>query len=396
MHDVIIIGAGLVGLGVANALQETNPSLRILILEKESGPAAHQSGHNSNVVHSGIYYAPGSLKAQLAKLGNQSMFAFCREHDLYHDQCGKVIVATQLKELDLLENIYQRGLQNGLAVSRLSQAQLREREPHVNGLEALLVPDAGIVNYSQVAATLAEIIQQLGGEIHYGQQVEGISESSDDVSIRTQHTQYQAKWLVNCAGLFSDRIAALAGYQTGMKIVPFRGEYYVLNDEKNYLVNHLIYPVPNPDFPFLGVHFTRMYNGKRDVGPNAVLAFKREGYRKCDFSLRDLSEVLGYRGFWKIAGNYLGEGLAEVRRSLSRQRFTENARRLIPELQPEDIQPGPAGVRAQALTADGKLVDDFHFVKGRRSLHVCNAPSPAATASLEIGREIVRQHLSSL
>ncbi|CAI0903208.1 L-2-hydroxyglutarate oxidase [Serratia quinivorans] len=396
MHDVIIIGAGLVGLGVANALQEANPALSILILEKESGPAAHQSGHNSNVVHSGIYYAPGSLKARLAKLGNQSMFAFCREHGLYHDQCGKVIVATQLKELALLENIYQRGLQNGLAVSRLSQAQLREREPHVNGIEALLVPDAGIVNYSQVAAKLAEIIEQRGGEIHYGQQVEGISESSDVVSIHTQHTQYQAKWLVNCAGLFSDRIAALAGYQTGMKIVPFRGEYYVLNDEKNYLVNHLIYPVPNPDFPFLGVHFTRMYNGKRDVGPNAVLAFKREGYRKCDFSLRDLGEVLGYRGFWKIAGNYLGEGLAEVRRSLSRQRFTENARRLIPELQPEDIQPGPAGVRAQALTADGKLVDDFHFVKGRRSLHVCNAPSPAATASLEIGREIVRLHLSAL
>ncbi|CAI0761117.1 L-2-hydroxyglutarate oxidase [Serratia quinivorans] len=396
MHDVIIIGAGLVGLGVANALQEANPALSILILEKESGPAAHQSGHNSNVVHSGIYYAPGSLKARLAKLGNQSMFAFCREHNLYHDQCGKVIVATQLKELALLENIYQRGLQNGLAVSRLSQAQLREREPHVNGLEALLVPDAGIVNYNQVAAKLAEIVEQRGGEIHYGQQVEGISESSDAVSIRTQHAQYQAKWLVNCAGLFSDRIAALAGYQTGMKIVPFRGEYYVLNDEKNYLVNHLIYPVPNPDFPFLGVHFTRMYNGKRDVGPNAVLAFKREGYRKCDFSLRDLGEVLGYRGFWKIAGNYLGEGLAEVRRSLSRRRFTENARRLIPELQPEDIQPGPAGVRAQALTADGKLVDDFHFVKGRRSLHVCNAPSPAATASLEIGREIVRQHLSAL
>ncbi|CAI0720587.1 L-2-hydroxyglutarate oxidase [Serratia grimesii] len=396
MYDVIIIGAGLVGLGVANALQEANPTQRILILEKESGPAAHQSGHNSNVVHSGIYYAPGSLKARLAKQGNQSMFAFCREHDLYHDQCGKVIVATQLKELDLLENIYQRGLENGLAVSRLSQAQLKEREPHVNGIEALLVPDAGIVNYSEVAAKLAEIIQQRGGVIHYGQQVEDISENSDGVSIRTQHTQYQAKWLVNCAGLFSDRIAALAGYQTGMKIVPFRGEYYVLNNEKNYLVNHLIYPVPNPDFPFLGVHFTRMYNGKRDVGPNAVLAFKREGYRKCDFNLRDLGEVLSYRGFWKIAGNYLGEGLAEVRRSLSRRRFTENARQLIPALQPEDIQPGPAGVRAQALTADGKLVDDFHFVKGRRSLHVCNAPSPAATASLEIGREIVRQHLSAL
>lgn len=396
MHDVIIIGAGLVGLGVANALQETNPLLRILILEKENGPAAHQSGHNSNVVHSGIYYTPGSLKARLAKLGNQSMFAFCREHDLYQDQCGKVIVATQLKELALLENIYQRGRQNGLAVSRLSQAQLKEREPHVNGIEALLVPDAGIVNYSQVAAKLAEVIQQRGGEIHYGQQVEGIVESSGGVSVRTPRTEYQGKWLVNCAGLFSDRIAALAGYQTGMKIVPFRGEYFVLNDEKNYLVNHLIYPVPNPDFPFLGVHFTRMYNGKRDVGPNAVLAFKREGYRQCDFSLRDLSEVLGYRGFWKIAGNYLGEGLAEVRRSLSRKLFTENARQLIPELQPEDIRSGPAGVRAQALTADGKLVDDFHFVKGRRSLHVCNAPSPAATASLEIGREIVRQHLAAL
>jgi len=396
MHDVIIIGAGLVGLGVANALQETNPMLRILILEKENGPAAHQSGHNSNVVHSGIYYTPGSLKARLAKRGNQSMFAFCREHDLYQDQCVKVIVATQLKELALLENIYQRGRQNGLAVSRLSQAQLKEREPHVNGIEALLVPDAGIVNYSQVAAKLAEVIQQRGGEIHYGQQVEGIVESSDGVSVRTPRAEYKGKWLVNCAGLFSDRIAALAGYQTGMKIVPFRGEYFVLNDEKNYLVNHLIYPVPNPDFPFLGVHFTRMYNGKRDVGPNAVLAFKREGYRKCDFSLQDLSEVLGYRGFWKIAGNYLGEGLAEVRRSLSRKLFTENARQLIPELQPEDIRPGPAGVRAQALTADGKLVDDFHFVKGRRSLHVCNAPSPAATASLEIGREIVRQHLAAL
>lgn len=396
MYDVIIIGSGLVGLGVANALQENNPLLKLLILDKESGPAAHQSGHNSNVVHSGIYYQPGSLKARLAKRGNESMFAFCRQYGLYHDQCGKVIVATQLKELALLENIYRRGLENGLAVSRLSPGELHAREPHVKGLEALLVPDAGIVNYAEVAAKLAENIQLCGGDIHFRQRVEGIKENTASVEVRTQEQHYQGKWLVNCTGLFSDRIAKLAGYDTGMKIVPFRGEYYVLNSEKNYLVNHLIYPVPNPDFPFLGVHFTRMYNGKRDVGPNAVLAFKREGYRKCDFSLRDLSDVLSYRGFWKIAGQYMGEGLAEVRRSFSRRRFTENARQLIPALKMEDIQPGPAGVRAQALTADGKLVDDFHFVTGRRSLHVCNAPSPAATASLEIGREIVRQHLSHL
>ncbi|MCP9270092.1 L-2-hydroxyglutarate oxidase [Xenorhabdus sp. XENO-1] len=396
MYDVIIIGAGLVGLGTANALQEHHPQLRLRVLDKENGAAAHQSGHNSNVVHSGIYYPPGSLKSRLAKQGNRSIYTFCQQHGLYHDRCGKVIVATRPKELPLLENLYQRGLQNSLDVSRLSQAELKEREPYVNGIEAILVPDAGIVNYPEIAAKLAEIIQARGGDIHYQQQVQNIREHNGYVEVQTQQTHYQAKWLVNCAGLHSDRIAQLAGYDTGMKIVPFRGEYYVLNSSKNYLVNHLIYPVPNPDFPFLGVHFTRMYNGKRDVGPNAVLAFKREGYRKTDFSPRDLADVLTYKGFWKIASRYFNEGMAEMRRSFSRQLFTENARQLIPDLQPEDITPGPAGVRAQALTADGKLVDDFHFVVGRRSLHVCNAPSPAATASMEIGREIVRRYFAEL
>ncbi len=396
MYDVIIIGAGLVGLGTANALQEQHPHLRLLILDKENGVAAHQSGHNSNVVHSGIYYTPGSLKAQLAKQGNRTIYQFCQQHGLYYDRCGKVIVATQRKELPLLENIYQRGLKNGLEVTSLSQDQLNAREPYVNGLEAILVPDAGIVNYPEIAAKLAEIIQTRGGDIHYQQQVQRIREHHDHVAITTQRTSYQAKWLVNCAGLHSDRIAKLAGYETGMKIVPFRGEYYVLNSSKNYLVNHLIYPVPNPDFPFLGVHFTRMHNGKRDVGPNAVLAFKREGYRKTDFNPRDLAEVLTYKGFWKIATRYFCEGMAEMRRSFSRQLFTENARQLIPDLQPEDITSGPAGVRAQALTNEGKLVDDFHFVKGRRSLHVCNAPSPAATASIEIGREIIRRYFAEL
>ncbi|MCC8366755.1 L-2-hydroxyglutarate oxidase [Xenorhabdus sp. PB61.4] len=392
MYDVIIIGAGLVGLGTANALQEQHPHLRLLVLDKEKCVATHQSGHNSNVVHSGIYYTPGSLKANLAKKGNQTIYQFCQEHGLYYDRCGKVIVATQLKELSLLENIYQRGLQNGLQVSRLSQAALKEREPYVNGLEAILVPDTGIVNYPEIAAKLAEIIQIRGGNIHCQQSVQAIREHSDSIEVQTQQRTYQAKWLVNCAGLQSDKIAQLAGYDTGMKIVPFRGEYYVLNSDKNHLVNHLIYPVPNPDFPFLGVHFTRMHNGKRDVGPNAVLAFKREGYRRTDCNLRDMAEILTYKGVWKIASRYFSEGIAEMRRSFSHQLFTENARQLIPDLRPEDITPGPAGVRAQAVTPEGKLVDDFHFVTGRRSLHVCNAPSPAATASFEIGRELVRRY----
>ncbi|OWO81311.1 hydroxyglutarate oxidase [Photorhabdus luminescens] len=393
MYDYIIVGIGIVGLGVANALQEVRPGIKILMLDKENMPASHQSGHNSNVVHSGIYYKPGSLKARLATRGNKTMFSFCRQHGLYHDRCGKVIVATQPKELPLLENLYQRGLKNGLEVSRLNHLQLKEREPHVNGLEALLVPDAGIVNYKEVADKLAEIIQQRGATLIYGQMVTDISENSDRVEVVTPQNSYQAKWLINCAGLYSDRIARLSGYDIGMKIIPFRGEYYVLNSEKNYLVNHLIYPVPNPDFPFLGVHFTRMYNGKRDIGPNAVLAFKREGYKKTDINLADLSEILGYRGFWKIARTYFGEGVAEMCRSLCKKRFVANARCLIPELNAEDIVSGPAGVRAQALTADGKLVDDFHIVTGMRSLHVCNAPSPAATASIEIGREIVQQYL---
>ncbi|WP_244161540.1 L-2-hydroxyglutarate oxidase [Photorhabdus luminescens] len=341
MYDYIIVGIGIVGLGVANALQEVRPGIKILMLDKENMPASHQSGHNSNVVHSGIYYKPGSLKARLATRGNKTMFSFCRQHGLYHDRCGKVIVATQPKELPLLENLYQRGLQNGLEVSRLNRLQLNEREPHVNGLEALLVPDAGIVNYKEVADKLAEIIQQRGATLIYGQMVTAIRENSDRVEVVTPQNSYQAKWLINCAGLHSDRIARLSGYDIGMKIIPFRGEYYVLNSEKNYLVNHLIYPVPNPDFPFLGVHFTRMYNGKRDIGPNAVLAFKREGYKKTDINLADLSEILGYRGFWKIARTYFGEGVAEVCRSLCKKQFVANARCLIPELNAEDIVSGP-------------------------------------------------------
>ncbi len=394
MYDYIIIGAGIVGLSVAKALQDTYPDRKIAILEKESGPAKHQTGHNSGVVHSGIYYQPGSLKAQLAKKGNETLYAFCQQHDLYYDRCGKVIVATTESELPQLNMLHQRGLENGLELTKLSLQQLKEREPYVDGIAGLFVPSAGIVNYRQISEKLAQLIQQNDGHIFYDQRVEKITETSSHVDVTTHSQTYQAKWLINCAGLFCDRIAALAGYDILMKIIPFRGEYYVLNQDKEHLVNHLIYPVPNPDFPFLGVHFTRMHNGKRDVGPNAVLAFKREGYKKTDLNVKDLYEVLTYPGFWKIAKNYLAEGMAEMHRSFSKKRFVENACRLIPSLEIDDFQPGPTGVRAQALTLDGKLVDDFHLFNGKRSLHVCNAPSPAATASLEIGREIVLRHFT--
>lgn len=341
-YDVIIIGAGLVGLGVASALQESQPELKLLVIDKETGPAAHQSGHNSNVVHSGIYYTPGSLKARLAKQGNITTYAFCQQHNLYYDRCGKVIVATNEKELNALENIYRRGIDNGLEVIKMTESELKAREPYVNGIAALLVPDAGIVNYPEIATKHVEIIQSRGGKFTFGQAVTAINETDDSVTVTTSNNQFTGKWLINCAGLFSDRIAKMAGYDTGMKIVPFRGEYFMLNANKNYLVNHLIYPVPNPDFPFLGVHFTRMYNGHRDVGPNAVLAFKREGYKKSDINLKDLAEVLTYKGFWKIAGHYLGEGMAELRRSYSRKLFTQNAQKLIPDLREADIHPGPA------------------------------------------------------
>ncbi|WP_058909895.1 L-2-hydroxyglutarate oxidase [Entomohabitans teleogrylli] len=394
MYDYLIIGAGIVGLGVANALQEQNPDVRILIIEKETAPAIHQTGRNSNVVHSGIYYKPGSLKARLAKKGNTAIYDFCRQHGLFHDRCGKAIVATRPEELPELEKLYQRGLENGLQVSRLTEEQLKAREPYVNGVAGLLVPDAGIVNYREIASTLARLITERGSDIRYGHAVTAIEEQGQSVRVTTTEGRFEARWLINCAGLFCDRIARMAGYPVDMRIIPFRGEYYVMDSSRNHLVNHLIYPVPNPDFPFLGVHFTRMYNGKRDVGPNAVLALRREGYKKSDISLRDTLDVLSWPGFWKIARSYFGEGMAEMQRSWSKKRFVESARQLIPALEERDIHPGPAGVRAQALTIDGKLVDDFHIVKGRRSLHVCNAPSPAATASLEIGREIVASWLT--
>ncbi|KAA9028360.1 L-2-hydroxyglutarate oxidase [Niallia endozanthoxylica] len=391
MYDFAIVGGGIVGLSTGMALYQRFPNAKVVVIEKESKVAEHQTGHNSGVIHSGIYYKPGSFKARFARQGSQSMTEFCQVHGIDHDICGKVIVATKEEEMPLLQNLYTRGLENGLAITKIGAEELKEIEPHVKGLGAIRVPQAGIVNYRQVSETFAEIIKENGGEIKLNTKVERIYEDSDSVIIETNRGTFKANMVINCAGLHSDRVAAAAGYKTDMKILPFRGEYFKLKPEKRYLVKHLIYPVPNPKFPFLGVHFTRMISGEVDAGPNAVLSFKREGYKKTDFNAKDLAEALSYSGLWKMAGKFAKEGFDEYVRSFSKKQFTKSLQQLIPEIQEDDLIPAPAGVRAQALRNDGNMVDDFHIIMGRRSIHVCNAPSPAATASIEIGKEVVRR-----
>ena len=391
MYDFAIVGGGIVGLSTGMALYQRFPNAKVVVIEKEAVVADHQTGHNSGVIHSGIYYKPGSFKARFARQGSKSMTEFCRMHGIEHDICGKVIVATKPEELPLLDDLYSRGLQNELAIQRIGVDELKEIEPHVNGLGAIRVPQAGIVNYRQVSEKMADIIRGNGGEIKLNTKVEKIDENFDDVIIETNKGTIKARIVINCAGLHSDRIAAAAGYKTDMKIVPFRGEYFKLKPEKRFLVNHLIYPVPNPKFPFLGVHFTRMISGEVDAGPNAVLSFKREGYKKTDFNAKDLTEVLSYKGFWKLASKFMKEGMDEYVRSFSKKQFTKSLQELIPEIQEDDLIPAPSGVRAQALQDDGNMVDDFHIIMGKRTIHVCNAPSPAATASIEIGKEVVNR-----
>lgn len=390
-YDYAIIGGGIVGLATAVALTRREPGAKVIVLEKENSLAAHQTGRNSGVIHSGIYYKPGSFKAKFAAAGSHSMVDFCREHGIPHEVCGKVIIACDEKELPLLENLYQRGLQNGLAVTKLSPAQVREIEPHVRCLAGIKVPSTGIVSYRRVCQKYAELIQSGGGSLKMGCAVRNISRDRQTHVLETTEGDVEASFAINCGGLHSDRIARKSGIDPGAKIVPFRGEYYELTPEKRYLVKTLIYPVPNPDFPFLGVHFTRMIDGSIHAGPNAVLAFKREGYHRTDFNLKDFTETMSFPGFWKLAWKYWDEGLMEMKRSISKKLFTKSLQRLIPEVQEQDLVPSEAGVRAQALMTDGKLVDDFLIVRGRDTIHVCNAPSPAATASLEIGKYIADQ-----
>jgi L-2-hydroxyglutarate oxidase len=391
MYDFAIIGGGIIGLSTALALGKRYPSARIVVLEKESKWAFHQTGNNSGVIHSGIYYKPGSFKAKFCRDGCQSMVKFCQEHGINHEVCGKVIVATEEKELPLLENLYKRGLENGIKIAKISAEEVTEIEPYVSCLAGIRVFSTGIVDYKQVCQKYADLIEATGGELHLNTKVEKIQETSQGQVLETNKGIFETRLLINCAGLHSDRVAKLGGVAPKAKIVPFRGEYYELVPEKRYLVKTLIYPVPNPNFPFLGVHFTRMIDGSIHAGPNAVLSLKREGYKKTDFDLRDFAEVMTYPGFWKLAAKHADEGFKEIIRSFSKAAFVHSLQKLIPEVQYEDVVPTHAGVRAQALMDDGKLVDDFLIVKGEKSLHVCNAPSPAATSSLEIGEAIVNQ-----
>ncbi|BAB74525.1 L-2-hydroxyglutarate oxidase [Anabaena sp. FACHB-709] len=391
MYDFTIVGGGIVGLSTGMALGKRYPQARILVLEKESQWAFHQTGNNSGVIHSGIYYKPGSFKAKFCRDGRDSMVKFCQDYGIDHEVCGKVIVATNEQELPRLENLYQRGLENGTQVQKISAEEVKEIEPYVKCVAGIRVFSTGIVNYKQVCLKYVELIQQQGGDLRLNTKVLKISPSGNNHVLETNNGNFETRFVINCAGLHSDRIAKLGGVKPSAKIVPFRGEYYELTPEKRYLVKTLIYPVPNPEFPFLGVHFTRMIDGSVHAGPNAVLSLKREGYKKTDFDLRDFAEVMTYPGFWKLAGKHADEGIQEIIRSFSKAAFTRSLQNLIPEVQAEDLVPTHAGVRAQALMDDGKLVDDFYIVPGENSIHVCNAPSPAATSSLEIGKAIAAQ-----
>ena len=386
--DCVIVGGGIIGLSVAMTLGRRQPGIKILVLEKEADIALHQTGRNSGVIHSGIYYRPGSFKARFAHAGNRSMVDFCKTHGIAHEVCGKVIVATKKEELPLLESLHRRGLENGLAATKLSGEEVQEIEPHVRCLRGIKVPSTGIVNYRAVCAKYAELIQEGGGRVETGVEMKTIRGNGSGHLLETATGEIEAGFLINCGGLQSDRIAQRAGVSLNAKIVPFRGEYYELVPGKRNLVKGLIYPVPNPEFPFLGVHFTKMIDGSVHAGPNAVLAFKREGYRKTDLNCTDLLETLTYRGFWKLARKHYKEGIKEMYRSLSKKAFARSLQQIIPEIEESDLVPTHAGVRAQALSPDGNLVDDFLIVNGRNSIHLCNAPSPAATASLEIGNAV--------
>ncbi len=388
--DVAIVGAGIVGLAVALQLLRKHPGLKVVVLEKENEVAAHQTGHNSGVIHSGLYYKPGSLKARLCVEGRTAMVDFCREHAIPHEICGKIIVATDENEIPGLLELLRRGQANGVSKMReLSAEQIREIEPHASGIRGLHVPSTGIVDFKVVCRKYAELIQKMGGEVLTGCGVQGIVRESDRIVLETSCTTIHCRFAVNCAGLQSDRIAKLAGASFGLQIVPFRGEYYDLVPEKHSLVKGLIYPVADPRFPFLGVHFTRRIGGGVEAGPNAVFSFKREGYSRSSFNLADTASSATFPGFWKMAAKYWQSGLGEMYRSWSKAAFTRALQKLLPELTGKDIQPGGSGVRAQALDRSGKLLDDFYFVWQDRFLHVCNVPSPAATASLAIGLEIV-------
>ena len=394
-YDYCIIGGGIVGLATAMALLERRPGASLLVLEKEASLGRHQTGHNSGVIHAGIYYAPGSLKADLCKRGAQATKDFCGEHGIAFEVCGKLLVASNDLEVQRMQALYERSQQNGLKVERLDAGALREREPNIVGKGALFLDATGIVDYTQVCDAMAKVIQQAGGELRLSTTVRAIQEHADHVTVTSDGHTWRARQLVACAGLQSDRLARLAGVKIDHQIIPFRGEYYRLPASKNQIVNHLIYPIPDPELPFLGVHLTRMIDGSVTVGPNAVLGFGRENYRKFSVNWRDVAEYARFPGFWKTLWNNLGSGTAEMKNSLFKRGYLEQCRKYCPSLEVEDLLPYEAGIRAQAVMRDGTLVHDFLFAETPRMVHVCNAPSPAATSAIPIGQMIAEKILKA-
>ncbi len=389
-YDVAIVGGGIIGLSTAMHLVQRFPRLRVAALEKEAELATHQSGHNSGVIHSGIYYRPGSHKANFCVAGVQKLLRFCDENEIEYERCGKVIVATDESELGRLDNLYERGVANGVeGLEIIGPERLREIEPHAAGIRALWAPGTGIADYPKVAQVYATKFVHSGGDIFTEAPVQSITRDGPVLALETPKGTVQAGHIINCAGLYADRVAAMIEDRVDVRIIPFRGEYYTLRPESHHLVSGLIYPVPDPRFPFLGVHYTRNIHGSVEAGPNAVLALSREGYRKQDLNLGETLETLSYPGFWKMTAKHWRTGLSEMRRSYSKSIFLRDLQRLLPEIREEDLAPGGAGVRAQAVAANGALLDDFSIIRGREAVHVLNAPSPGATSSLAIGEHIV-------
>ncbi len=397
MYDITIIGGGIVGLATALRIKEQKPSLKVLLLEKENEVARHQTGHNSGVIHSGLYYKPGSLKATNCIRGYQMLIDFCEKEGVAYDLCGKIVVATTEEQRPLLRNLFERGNQNGLVNNRMiSEGEMKEIEPHVKGLEGIWVPYTGIIDYKTVCEKYAEKFRSFDGEVVFGEKVTNVKNRNTHSEVITATGKvFETKLVVNCAGLYSDKVAQLTQPENiNVRIIPFRGEYYKIRPEKHYLVKNLIYPVPDPNFPFLGVHFTRMIEGGIEAGPNAVFAFKREGYGKLDINVSEMLESLSWPGFQKVAMKYWRTGLGEYYRSFSKAAFTKALQGLIPEIQSDDLIPGGSGVRAQACDYDGGLLDDFSIIENKTAINVCNAPSPAATSSLSIGQTVSEKVLS--
>lgn len=389
MYDFIIVGGGIVGMSTAMQLLQQMPDKKVLVLEKESSVAQHQTGHNSGVIHAGVYYTPGSLKAKFCLEGNRNTKDFCDENGIPYDECGKLLVATNDLEMERMKALWERTEANGLERSWLSAGELKEREPNITGVGGIFVPSSGIVSYKRVTEVMAEKFQEMGGTIEFNCMVTGVTERAGEVNVSTSKGTFSSQYMISCSGLMADRVVRMLGIEPQFKICPFRGEYYLLKPELNQVVNHLIYPIPDPNMPFLGVHLTRMIDGTVTVGPNAVMAWKREGYKKTDISLKDSLEALTYPGILKVLKDNLKPGLIEMKNSLFKSGYLKEVNKYCPMIEKADLSPYPAGVRAQAVSKDGKLVDDFLFVNTDRTINVCNAPSPAATSALPIGRHII-------